>query len=144
MSPGPPPQASKARDGRYGLIPASEYPTRRRPQVRVVVQVEDPEGIEAIDDILDVEGIDMIMTGSGDLAHGLGIASQFNDPRILDAEERVFSAADKRNVPVLHFADPRAELDRLTASHPVFYVVAASDTTMMVDGLRVRYQALAG
>lgn len=133
---------SKARDGRYGIISGREYPARRTPVAELVVQVEDPEGIENIESILDVAGIDMVMTGPGDLAHVLGIAGQFEDPRILAAEERVFSAADDRGIPVLHFADSRAELHRLTATHPVSYVVAASDTTIVVTALRARHREL--
>lgn len=131
---------SKARDGRYGIIPARDYPAGRSATVRLVVQVEDPEGITAIDDILGVPGIDMVVTGPGDLAHSLGIAGQFDDARILDAEERVFAAADKRRIPVLHFADTGAELAGLNARHPITHVVAASDTTLIVQGLRERYR----
>lgn len=135
---------SKARDGRYGMIPAKEYPGQRTPAAQVVVQVEDPEGIEDIGSILDVPGIDMVMTGPGDLAHTLGIAGRFDDPRILDAEERVFSAADSRGIPVLHFADTRAELDSLMAAHPVSHIVAASDTAIFVAALRARRRELTG
>lgn len=135
---------SKARDGRYGIIPAKDYPARRAPQAGVVVQIEDPEGIENVDSILDVPGVDMVMTGPGDLAHVLGIAGRFEDQRIRDAEERVFRAADRRDIPVLHFADTGAELDRLVAAHRVSHVVAASDTTIVVTALRSRYRELSG
>src|SRR5690606_37753086 len=123
-------------------IPAEEYPSRRAPAALVVVQVEDPEGIENIDSILDVPGIDMVMTGPGDLAHTLGIPGKFDDPRILDAEKRVFSAADSRGIPVLHFADTRTELISLKAAHPVSHIVAASDTAILVSALRARFQEL--
>lgn len=129
---------SKARDGRCGLIPAREYPSRRNALTRLVVQIEDPKGLAEIDAILGVPGIDLVMTGPGDLAHALGLAGRLDDARIQQAEHDVFEAAARHNIPVVHFANSAEELVGIAAKCDVQYLVAGSDIAGMLEFLKHR------
>ena len=51
--------------------------------------VESPEGIANIEDIIRVEGIDVIGVGKVDLAVALGIPGQTEDPRVMEALEKL-------------------------------------------------------
>ena len=129
---------SNARDARYGLIPSREYPALRNALTRLIVQIEDPKGIAAVEEILGVSGIDLVMTGPGDLAHGLGIPGRLDDERIQQAEHDVFRAAARHNIPVVHFADSAADLASIAARYDVQYLVAGSDVAGMLEFLKQR------
>jgi 2-keto-3-deoxy-L-rhamnonate aldolase RhmA len=73
----------------------------------VIVQIEDPEAIDAIDDIAQVPGIDALFVGRVDLTVAYGADSQ-DDPRVLDAVEAVCEAGRRHARPVGMFLS-RAE-----------------------------------
>jgi 4-hydroxy-2-oxoheptanedioate aldolase len=50
----------------------------------VVVQIESPEGIENLDAIAAVEGVDIVFAGPADLSASLGVIGQFNHPTLLE------------------------------------------------------------
>lgn len=49
----------------------------------VVVQIESPEGIENLDAIAAVEGVDVVFAGPADLSASLGVIGQFGHPDLL-------------------------------------------------------------
>jgi 4-hydroxy-2-oxoheptanedioate aldolase len=61
----------------------------------VIVQIEDPEALEAADEIASVQGVDMIFFGPGDLSHAIGIPGQWDHPLLKEARIRVAGAAAK-------------------------------------------------
>ena len=58
----------------------------------VIAQIEEPEGVDAVDDIAAVEGIDALFVGPADLAVCLGETSM-SAPAVLDAMAKVAEAA---------------------------------------------------
>ena len=59
----------------------------------VVAMIETVEGLENVDAIAAVDGVDVIHLGSNDLLAAMGKAGQFDDPAIVAAQERVTDAA---------------------------------------------------
>ncbi|NCD04452.1 MAG: hypothetical protein EOM00_16015 [Clostridia bacterium] len=59
----------------------------------LAIQIEDPEGIENLSEIVKVKGIDMLFFGPGDYSHGIGLTGQLDHPEIRKAREKVASAA---------------------------------------------------
>lgn len=57
----------------------------------VVVQIEDPAAVDAIDEIVSVEGVDAVLIGRADLAVSLG-ARRADDDRVAAAVERIAAA----------------------------------------------------
>lgn len=80
-------------DGAYCQIPPAQYASQANEQRFVIVQIEDPEPLDELDEIAQVEGIDMILFGPGDFSHGIGALGQWDDPRIGEARRRVAEAA---------------------------------------------------
>ena len=74
---------------KYGIENISDFINRANDEVSVVIQIEDKEALENIDDILSVEGIDMVATGKNDLSQSLGVPGQANHKIVLEAEEKV-------------------------------------------------------
>ncbi len=80
-------------DGAYCAMGLAEYLRQANDQRFVVVQIEDPEPMEELDAIAAVPGIDMLFFGPGDYSHGVGAPGAWDDPRLLDARQRVAKAA---------------------------------------------------
>lgn len=72
-------------------------------KVVVVPLIEDAEGVERIDEIFDVDGIDIVDIGPVDLAlsYGVPVNAGYDDPRIAAALDRVAASARARNKHVM-------------------------------------------
>jgi 2-dehydro-3-deoxyglucarate aldolase len=79
-------------------------------QTLVCVQIEHVDGVRHIDEILSVPGVDAVFIGPYDLSASMGITGQFDDPRMLDATQRILSACQEHGVaPGIHVVPPDAE-----------------------------------
>ena len=58
----------------------------------VIAQIETERGLEAVEDIAAVNGIDVLWVGHFDLTNFLGIPGEFKNPVYLDALKRIVSA----------------------------------------------------
>jgi 2-keto-3-deoxy-L-rhamnonate aldolase RhmA len=61
----------------------------------VVVQFETADAIERAEEIAAVEGVDMVLIGTNDLLADLGLAGQYEHPRVRDAYARTIAACRK-------------------------------------------------
>jgi staphyloferrin B biosynthesis citrate synthase len=83
---------------KYGLTddPPNMY-RQANEDTMVIVLVEEPEGLENLDEILTVEGVDVVGIGDGDLSHGLGFVGDKSNPKLRavidDAEARVVASS---------------------------------------------------
>lgn len=64
----------------------------------IIAQIESVEGLANLDEIAAVEGIDVLWVGHFDLTISMGIPAKFDDPRFLDAIDRVAEVATKRGL----------------------------------------------
>jgi 2-dehydro-3-deoxyglucarate aldolase len=83
----------------------------------LVAMIEHAVAVEALEDILSVEGLDAILVGPYDLSASLGITGRFEEPRFKAALERIRSVTRQRSVPCgIHVVAPEpAELQRRRA-----------------------------
>ena len=58
----------------------------------VIVMIEDQEGVDNIDQIASVPGIDVLAIGPADLSFSLGVGGQFNHPLVEEAIGKVLAA----------------------------------------------------
>lgn len=82
-------------DGKYCAIDAERYMDYANSEKLVIVQIENPEGVDAIEDICRVKGIDMVFFGPGDLSQAYGIPGQITHPRIAEARRKVAECAQR-------------------------------------------------
>jgi len=59
----------------------------------VIAQIETARGLDDVEAIAAVEGVDALWIGQNDLTASLGIPGQFDHPRFLDATRRVVDAS---------------------------------------------------
>jgi 2-keto-3-deoxy-L-rhamnonate aldolase RhmA len=76
-----------------------EYFRTNNESAIVVVQIESREGIEHLDDILGVEGIDATMIGPYDLSASLGVPGQFDHPEVIAQLTIYEQLSRKKGVP---------------------------------------------
>jgi 4-hydroxy-2-oxoheptanedioate aldolase len=75
--------SAAARASDYGRV--KDYPKRCEEQLRVLLQVETPEAIANIESIAEVDGVDGIFIGPGDLAASMGYVGQPTHPEVVAA-----------------------------------------------------------
>jgi 2-dehydro-3-deoxyglucarate aldolase/4-hydroxy-2-oxoheptanedioate aldolase len=76
--------------------------------------IETVQGVENIQSILDVPGIDLIWVGFLDLSLSLGIPGQFAHPQFQSALDRIRRACESRGMPVgILVNKPEAALERI-------------------------------
>lgn len=73
--------------------------------VVVAVMIEKRDAVRQLDEVLAIEGIDMVQWGPADYAMSIGRAGERNVPEVRDAERRVIDAALKAGI------QPRAEIN---------------------------------
>jgi 4-hydroxy-2-oxoheptanedioate aldolase len=74
----------------YGLQPDDHAEANR--ETFVLVQIEDYEGVDVIEEIVAVEGMDGILVGPGDLSQSYGVTGQYRHEKVLAAQEKVGQA----------------------------------------------------
>lgn len=62
----------------------------------VIPMVETLEALERVEEIVAVEGVDMVLVGTNDLTAEMGIPGRYDDPRVRDAYRRIIDAARGR------------------------------------------------
>ena len=73
--------------------------------VVVTIMIEKPGTVDKLEDVLAVEGVDMVQWGGSDYSMGIGRAGERYSPELRVIERRVFETALKRGIP------PRAEIN---------------------------------
>ncbi len=86
-----------ARAARWNRVP--DYLTRASETISVTVQIESTAAVEAVDDILKVDGVDAIFVGPSDLAASMGVLGQQEHPEVRAAVERCLVAAKEAGKP---------------------------------------------
>lgn len=82
-------------DGAYGMMPLDDYLEQSNEQRFIVLQIEDPEPLDDLEAIAELEGYDMLFFGPGDFSQGIGAPGQWDHPRLLKTRELVAATARK-------------------------------------------------
>jgi 4-hydroxy-2-oxoheptanedioate aldolase len=80
----------------FRSFPATEALPALNDATMVIVQFESAASLAAMEEIVAVEGVDMVMIGTNDLMADLGIPGQFDHPKVHDAYERTIGACRSR------------------------------------------------
>ena len=77
----------------YRGFPAAETAAAMNEATSLVVMLETVAALDNVEEIIAVDGVDMLLVGSNDLCAEMGIAGQFDHPRLKDAFSRSIAAA---------------------------------------------------
>jgi 2-keto-3-deoxy-L-rhamnonate aldolase RhmA len=82
-----------SRASEWGLRePIADYVERANRETLVVIQIETQDAVDAIDDYLAIDGIDVLFLGPTDLSQSLGHPGDLRHPDVLAAMDRVADA----------------------------------------------------
>jgi 4-hydroxy-2-oxoheptanedioate aldolase len=82
----------------FGMIGLPAYFERANAEIMVVAMIEDREGVDNIDDILSVAGVDMVLEGAVDLSQSYGVPGQPQHALVQAAIGRVALACERHAV----------------------------------------------
>ncbi len=92
-----PPLGSRSNAGslphlQYRPVPAADVYAALNDATMVIVQFESAAALDRMDEILAVDGVDMVLVGLNDLLADWGIPGEFEHPRVRDAYARIIAA----------------------------------------------------
>ncbi len=79
----------------FRSFPAAEALPALNDATMVIVQFESAASLAAMEEIVAVEGVDMVLIGTNDLMVDLGIPGQYDHPKVRDAYQRTIAACRK-------------------------------------------------
>jgi 2-keto-3-deoxy-L-rhamnonate aldolase RhmA len=88
-----------------GYTGSAGYTDEQNEAVTVIIHIEGKRGIENLDDIMTVEGIDVLFLGPYDISQSIGIPGQVRDERVEDLMQEVCDRAAGAGKVVGTFAD---------------------------------------
>ena len=80
-----------------GVAETLEHANR---EVMTILQIETAEGLEAVDEIAAVDGVDVLWIGHFDLTASLGVPGAFDSPAYREAIDRVLETGQRHGKPV--------------------------------------------
>lgn len=119
-------------DADYGLI-GTDYFEQANKETFIVVQIETTDGVQNVDAIAAVPGIDILFIGRNDLNEALGLRMQVDHPRITKIIEDVVRAAERHNIHVgCSVQSPAAAAPLIDLG--VRFINCGSDQRILVNG----------
>ncbi len=92
--------ACLTRSSRYGFVPGvAEYFEEANRETLVILHCENRQGLECLDGIAAVDGVDVVFVGPYDLSQSFGIPGQIYHPVMVDAVARALAAAKRAGKP---------------------------------------------
>ncbi len=101
----------------------------------VIAQIETERGLDQVEAIAAVDGIDVLWVGHFDLSNFLGIPGRFDDPRFDAAMRRVAEVAHRHGKAAGFMATDAAWVDRVRAMG-YSMIAAGTDTGIVESGYR--------
>jgi 2-dehydro-3-deoxyglucarate aldolase len=129
------------RNNRFGTVP--DYFRVIDDHIAVMVQIESRGGLEAIDAIAAVDGVDGIFVGPQDLAAALGHLADPSHPEVQEAIRHVFARAVAAGKPAGTLAPVEADARRYMEWGATF-VAVGSDLALLrsaTQALRDKYES---
>jgi 2-dehydro-3-deoxyglucarate aldolase/4-hydroxy-2-oxoheptanedioate aldolase len=87
------------RDGRFGLMPLAEYVVKANSETFVGVQIETAGALASVAEIARVPDVDLLFVGPADVSQVMGVPGDFENPKCLNAIERIARACAEAGKP---------------------------------------------
>lgn len=129
------------RAAQYSKMSKEDFFGKSNDTTAVILQVEGVEGMNCLEDILSVPGIDVLFIGPYDLSASLGIPGQIEHPKVMEAMEKTLVLAKKAGVALGFFVDDAATAAKWKKLG-IQYISFASDTGMLYDAFAAQVKAV--
>jgi 4-hydroxy-2-oxoheptanedioate aldolase len=101
----------------------------------IIMQIEGKEGIDNIDGILDVPGIDVLFVGPYDLSQSLGLTGQTDHPAVEEKMLEITKKCAERNITAGTFADTPENAEKWR-KNGVKYISYSVDVGIFYDAVK--------
>jgi len=99
------------RGQKWGKDTQTYYNTANK-MIAVILIVDSKEGVNNIDSIVEVAGIDVILPGVYDLSGAYGVPGQTSHPQVLEAVEKIVQACKRKEISIAAFATNREAIEK--------------------------------
>ena len=113
----------------------AEYVATANESTAVIIQIEHKEGVDNLDAILGVQGVDAVFIGPYDLSASLGKTGQLSDPEVVDCIHRVRDCCLAKKVPVGIFTMDAGAVKSM-AEEGYTLIAAGMDTVMLGESAK--------
>jgi 2-keto-3-deoxy-L-rhamnonate aldolase RhmA len=118
-----------------------EYLRSANEELMLGIQIEHPNGIEQIENIVAVEGIDLVFVGANDLSASMGLLGQTKHSRVEEAIQTVLKAVRKAGLAAgLMAANPDEAITRIAEGFQ--FVGIGHDVGLLSQSCRVLCHAV--
>ncbi|OCA84980.1 HpcH/HpaI aldolase family protein [Pseudobacillus wudalianchiensis] len=87
------------RSAAFGKESLTNYIEQANQDIMVILMIEDIEGIENLDEILSVPGVNLVLEGAADLSQSYGIPWQTRSERVIEGVEAIYQKTKQYSVP---------------------------------------------
>lgn len=117
----------------FGLS-TDEYHANIHERTMVIVQIETAEGVNNIEEIVAVDGVDVVFVGPLDLSYNLGCPKNFEHPDFIAALQKVLNACQSTGTAVGILSNEDNAKQRLEQGFT--FLAVGSDAGAAKDGLQ--------
>jgi 2-dehydro-3-deoxyglucarate aldolase/4-hydroxy-2-oxoheptanedioate aldolase len=91
----------------YETASLDEIREHQNRETLIIAQIESVRGLEAIDELVRVDGLDALLLGPADMSISLGVAGQWDHPKLWSAIDRIIEACNAAGRwPSIHVRNP--------------------------------------
>ncbi len=127
----------------FKKVNGPEYMARANEETMLICQIESQAGVDRIDEIMAVPGVDAALIGPNDMSQDFGILGQYDHPRMQEAFRRVIASAEKHGKwSGVHFGSPEAL--KPWPEKGMRFNMCGSDTGLMSLGAKSMKEQLGG
>ncbi len=134
--------AGSTRWAGFGTRPMSDVLQQSQTETIIIAQIEEPEGVDVVDEIASIDGIDGLFAGPADLAVCYGSADTTSPP-VIEAMKTIGAAARANSKTYMTFAASAAQCPPLINLGVSMFFMASEHAFMLksaneeVDALRI-------
>lgn len=127
---------------RYGQVAdAAGYLAAANEQTVLVIQVESPQAVEALEDMLTLRAVDGVFVGPFDLSVAMGIPGQLTHPALQEQVEKVIAACQRHGV-ICGIHQSNIEGAKFWLERGIRLLAYSGDGAMIVDAAAAAVRAL--
>ncbi len=126
----------------FRAMPQSEATETVNRETMIVIMLESPAGIAQADAIAAVPGVDVLLIGTNDLCLEMGIPAQYEHPKVREAYATVIDACGKHGKHPGMGGIYDEELTTKYIQQGMRFIIAGSDTSMMMQAATHRTKFL--
>ena len=125
----------------WGKYKGAELTPKLNQETMIVLQIESKKGVDNIEAMLDVPGVDAVFIGPNDMSQTLGIPGDIGHPEVAKHVDRVLEICQKKNIPCgVHTYD--IDTAKKWIGRGCRFMCLGGDTAWLMDSCQAAYTAV--